>query len=55
MYNAFDSGLYTFNPDWLMYAVIVAAVFGILGISMSLSISRIKDDNIIETLKEDAV
>ena len=55
MYNAFDSKLYTFNPDWLMYIAVVAAVFGILGVSMALSINKIKDDNIIEALKEDAV
>jgi putative ABC transport system permease protein len=55
MYKAFDTNLYTFNPDWLMYAVVVMAVFAILGISMALSVSKIKDDNIIEALKEDAV
>ncbi|SFC47813.1 ABC transporter permease [Butyrivibrio sp. YAB3001] len=55
MYKTFDSSLFTFNPDLLMYAIIVVAVFGILGISMALSINKIKDDNIIEALKEDAV
>ncbi|MCR5208984.1 MAG: ABC transporter permease [Lachnospiraceae bacterium] len=55
MFNAFDAKLYSFNPDWIMYAVVVVVVFGILGISMALSINRIKDDNIIEALKEDAV
>ena len=55
MYSTFDMKLLTFNPDWLMYGVTMIAVFGILGISMALSISKIKDDNIIEALKEDAV
>lgn len=55
MYSVFDSNLVTFNPDWLMYLIVIAAVFGILGISMALSVSKIKDDNIIEALKEDAV
>ena len=55
MYSTFDMKLLTFDPDWLMYGVTVIAVFGILGISMALSISKIKDDNIIEALKEDAV
>ncbi len=55
MYNAFDSSLYTFNPDYTMYVIVTAAVFGILGISMALSINKIKDDNIIEAIKEDAV
>lgn len=55
MYRSFDSALYTFNPNLLFYGVVVLAVFGILGISMGLSINKIKDDNIIEALKEDAV
>ena len=55
MYMTFDSNLFTFNPDWLMYGITMIAVFGILGISMALSINKIKDDNIIEALKEDAV
>jgi putative ABC transport system permease protein len=55
MFTTFDTRLHTFNPDLLMYVVTTIAVFGILGISMALSISKIKDDNIIEALKEDAV
>ena len=55
MYRSFDSALYAFKPNLDFYAVVTAAVFGILGISMGLSIHKIKDDNIIETLKEDAV
>jgi putative ABC transport system permease protein len=38
-----------------MYLIVIAAVFGILGISMALSVNKIKDDNIIEALKEDSV
>ena len=55
MYNAFDSHLYTFDPDYLMYLMVIVAVFVLLGISMFLSINKIKDDNIIEALKEDSV
>jgi putative ABC transport system permease protein len=55
MYNAFETSLYTFDPDFMMYGIVSAGVFGILTISMALSINRIKDDNIIEALKEDAV
>ncbi len=53
MYNSFDSALYAFNPDWFMYIIVIAAVFGIVGFSMLLSIHKIKDDSIIETLKEE--
>ena len=55
MYSSFESGLVTFSPDWLMYGAVIIAVFAILALSMALSINTIKDDNIIETLKEDAV
>lgn len=55
MYNTFDSHLYTFDPDYLMYLMVIVAVFVLLGISMFLSINKIKDDNIIEALKEDSV
>ena len=55
MYTTFDLNLYTFNPDWLMYGLTMIAVFGILGISMALSINKIRDDTIIEAIKEDAV
>jgi putative ABC transport system permease protein len=55
MYRSFDSELFTFSPNLAFYGVVIVAVFGILGISMGLSIHKIKDDNIIEALKEDAV
>ena len=55
MYSSFDSKLFTFDPDLIMYIAVIAAVFGILGISMALSINKIRNENIIEALKEDAV
>ncbi len=55
MYRSFDSALYTFSPNLSFYVIVIIAVFGILGVSMGLSIHKIKDDNIIEALKEDAV
>ncbi|WP_026653877.1 ABC transporter permease [Butyrivibrio proteoclasticus] len=55
MYNSFDSKLYSFDPDYLMYVIVVAVVFAVVGLSMLLSINKIKDDNIIDALKEDAV
>ena len=55
MYRSFDSKLYTFDPDLIMYGAVIAAVFAILGISMALSINKIRNENIIEALKEDAV
>lgn len=55
MYRTFDSNLHIFDPDLIMYGIVMASVFGILGISMALSVNKIKNDNIIEVLKEDAV
>ncbi len=47
--------IYILNKTLVFYGIVLIAVFMILGISMGLSINKIKDDNIIETLKEDAV
>ena len=55
MYRSFDEKLYAFHPDWLMYLVVTAAVFAVVGVSMLLSVNRIRDDSIIEALKQDAV
>ena len=42
-----------FEVDIIAYIAAAAAVFAVLGISMLLGISKIKDDEIIEALKED--
>lgn len=55
MYSTLETKLMTFRPDWLMYILVVAAVFLVVGTGMLLSINTIRDDNIIEVLKEDAV
>lgn len=55
MYRSFDMKLYSFDPDWFLYIAVTAAVFVVVGLSMLLSLNRIRDDSIIEALKEDAV
>lgn len=55
MYSLFDEKLYAFRPDLLMYVAVIVAVFLIVGLPMLFSVGKIKDDNIIEALKEDAV
>ena len=55
MYRTFDSNLHIFDPDLIMYGIVMASVFGILGICMALSVNKIKNENIIDALKEDAV
>lgn len=42
-----------FEIDWLMTACVVAVVFAIVGTSMLYSVSKLKNDNIVETLKEE--
>lgn len=55
MYSSFNERLFTFNPDWLMFLIVTIVVFLVIALSMALSINKIKDDTIIEALKEDAV
>ena len=55
MFNAIENKVYAFELNYPMYFVIVIAVFGIVGFSMLLSASKIKDDNIIEALKCDVI
>ena len=55
MYCSFDEKLYAFRPDWLMYAAVTVAVFAVVGLGMLLSVNKIRDDSIIEALKEDSV
>lgn len=42
-----------FEFDWKLYLAVIFAVFVIVGLSMTYSVSKLKNDSIIETLKED--
>jgi putative ABC transport system permease protein len=42
-----------FEINWLLYIAVILIVFAIVGMSMFYSVSKLKDDSIIETLKED--
>lgn len=42
-----------FTFPWQMYIVVIVAVFAIVSLSLLYSVSKIKNDNIIETLKSD--
>ena len=42
-----------FEIDWLLYLAVTAVVIAIVGATMLYSVHKIKDDNIVETLKED--
>ncbi len=53
MYSRMESHLFAFVPNYRMYPLVIAAVFGVIGISMLMSMNRIKNDEIIDVLKED--
>ena len=55
MFRAFDADLYSFNIDWRMYILAIVVVFVVVGVSMLLSVDKIKNDSIIEALKYDMV
>ena len=42
-----------FELDWKLYLGVILAVFVIVGLSMLYSVSKLKNDSIIETLKEE--
>ncbi|MDE6154831.1 MAG: hypothetical protein K2F67_00165, partial [Eubacterium sp.] len=42
-----------FEFDWKLYLGVILAVFVIVGLSMLYSVSKLKHDSIIETLKEE--
>lgn len=42
-----------FEINWLLCLCVIAAVFVIVGISMLYSVSKLKNDSIVETLKEE--
>lgn len=42
-----------FEINWLMILAVIVAVFLIVGITMIYSVHKLKDDSIVETLKED--
>ena len=55
MYRVLGSKLYSFDINYLMYLIVAVAVFAVVGLSMLFSVNKIKDDNIIEALKQDAI
>jgi len=47
------SDVIPFEINWFMYLAVILAVFVIVGFSMLYSVSKLRKDSIIETLKED--
>lgn len=42
-----------FEIDWIMTLCVIAVVFALVGTSMLYSVSKLRNDNIVETLKEE--
>lgn len=42
-----------FEIDWIMTLCVIAVVFAVVGTSMLYSVSKLRNDNIVETLKEE--
>ena len=53
MNHQLGSDAIPFEINWLMYLAVIAAVFIIIGVSMLYSVSKLKNDSIVETLKEE--
>ena len=53
MYSQMEDNLFAFIPNYNMYPVVILVVFAVIGLSMLMSINKIKNDEIIDVLKED--
>lgn len=48
-----SSGIYPFRIDFIVYALVILAVFLIVVLSMLYGVTKVKDNSIVETLKEE--
>ena len=55
MFNAIETKVFAFELNYPMYLMMIVVVFFIIGLSMLLSASKIRNDSIIEALKCDAM
>ena len=53
MYSFISDKMYSFDINWGLYLLVIIVVFALVGLSMLLSVNKIKDDTIIDVLKED--
>lgn len=53
MNKTMSSTAIPFIFDWKLYLIVIAVVFFVIGITMLFSVSKLKDDSIVETLKEE--
>ena len=53
MYARMEEHLFAFVPNYPMYPIVIVVVFGVIGLSMLMSMNKVKNDTIIDVLKED--
>ena len=53
MYARLEEHLFAFVPNYPMYPIFIVVVFGVIGLSMLMSMNKVKNDTIIDVLKED--
>ena len=53
MYSFISDKMYSFDINLGLYLLVIIVVFALVGLSMLLSVNKIKDDTIIDALKED--
>ncbi|MDE5965162.1 MAG: FtsX-like permease family protein [Eubacterium sp.] len=51
--KALGEEMIPFEINWLMYLAVIGAVFVVVGMTMIYSVHKIKNDSIVETLKEE--
>lgn len=50
---ALSSNMIPFEINWLLYLAVIAVVFLIIGFTMLFAVYNLKNDSIVETLKEE--
>lgn len=55
MNKALGDNTLPFEINWILYLAVILVVFAITGLTMLYSVSKLKHDSIVETLKEDIV
>jgi putative ABC transport system permease protein len=53
MNKALADDIIPFEINWLLYLIVIAVVFVVIGSTMIYSVNKLRDDNIVETLKEE--
>lgn len=53
MYKLGSSNVVPFEIDYMLYLAVIAVVFVIIGLTMLYSVKKLKNDSIVETLKEE--